>query len=255
MRVAVYFSGRVRGCESCLDAFCEKFLDNYDVDVFVSLDQRYDPHEVPDASVAYLIKRLGDRVKMLDMRVYDDLHDLDVRMRALGSSRDALKTCPEIGAKGTAFHARIVHNTCSQMFHNRACTSFALRYSASRGFQYDAICKMRADLVLHEPLVLPSVILPGTLYVPEGCDHRGLNDQLAFGGPTAMYVYGSLYDAFVDYMVRDGAPLNAELMLGLHVARCGLDVARFNLKWELSNIRHDPRHEVELEELRAAGAP
>jgi hypothetical protein len=59
-------------------------------------------------------------------------------------------------------------------------------------------------------------ITPGIVYIPEGQDYGGFNDQFAFGDYGAMKYYSELYEYFDQYW-NDGVRFHPETMLRHHL--------------------------------------
>ena len=230
-RVAVYFSGRVKGCERCLDGIWTNLVALHDADIFVSLDATAE-ETAGDPSFAALVHKAGAALKHVEFRKYENAE----WMRPAATVVKELLTYEEIGPVGSPFYKRILKNTSSQLYNNKQCTLAALRHARTEGFVYDVIVKFRADIHLSDPMRFDHDIGPGTLYVPVGCDHHGLNDQIGYGGSAVMYAYGTAYDRLIEFLARR-IPFNAEGLCLEQAVFCGLTVARVPLRWSLEKNR------------------
>lgn len=61
-----------------------------------------------------------------------------------------------------------------------------------------------------------SIVTPGIVYIPEGQDYGGLNDQFAFGDYGAMMWYTRLYD-HIDSYWESGVKFHPETLLAYHL--------------------------------------
>jgi hypothetical protein len=61
-----------------------------------------------------------------------------------------------------------------------------------------------------------SIVTPGIVYIPEGQDYGGLNDQFAFGDYGAMKYYSELYD-YIDSYWEAGCRFHPETLLAYHL--------------------------------------
>lgn len=89
---------------------------------------------------------------------------------------------------------RIAFNIMSMYWHNKK----AFEMISSDTAAYDYVIKWRADIVLQSSLILPTPIQlssnTNTIYIPNGKDWGGLNDQIAAGSYAAMKEYCALID-------------------------------------------------------------
>ena len=61
-----------------------------------------------------------------------------------------------------------------------------------------------------------SIVTPNIVYIPEGQDYGGFNDQFAFGDYSAMQWYTRLYD-FIDEYWEAGCKFHPETLLAYHL--------------------------------------
>ena len=102
--------------------------------------------------------------------------------------------------------------------------------------EYDIIMYARTDLVYQQQIDL-ALGSDNDIYVPEGSDWGGLNDQMCYGAPRAMKLYASLYDNLDIYAPYIYGGHNPETWLKRHVDSIGLSVNRFDLKYSLNDRR------------------
>lgn len=156
--------------------------------------------------------------------------------------------CMEYGIKSIRFDTppplpeAIAARARYNMDETRKQNTWAMFYHRARVFDLvpsdtECVVSFRADIVEETPLPLDPVE-PGVLYVPEGEDHNGLNDQIAYGSYETMRVYSELFDAIPTLVLQDGVEFHPETLLAAHVQRQGLRVHRFPYRWSLHWARH-----------------
>jgi hypothetical protein len=76
------------------------------------------------------------------------------------------------------------------------------------------------------------------LYVPQGADWGGLNDQIALGSRETMRVYCDCVDAIIPMCQQEGVTWHPETLLRAYIARIKLPVERFAFPYQLHRNRH-----------------
>lgn len=91
---------------------------------------------------------------------------------------------------------------------------------------YDVYVRIRPDLKFNGPLVLQKPE-PKTIYIPEGMDYRGINDQFAYGDYETMKAYFQVFENY-HFLWRDkGVMFNSEVMQKANLEDKGITVVRF----------------------------
>jgi hypothetical protein len=122
---------------------------------------------------------------------------------------------------------------------------FSMFYNLKKGVdfisedEYDIVIYARTDLRYYEKLIL-AVGGENDIYIPEGSDWGGTNDQLSYGSPRAMKTYASLYDNIHKYSQDIMEGTNPESWMKHHIKNVGLTVHRFDLKYDLNPRRQEP---------------
>ena len=94
---------------------------------------------------------------------------------------------------------------------------------------YDLVIATRLDLQLGlmPPLCMP---LPNVIYIPEGNNHCGLNDQFAMGNFETMKHYMYLFDKYPQYMELNIRPHPETLTLcNIMEANENMKIGRFSM--------------------------
>jgi hypothetical protein len=82
-------------------------------------------------------------------------------------------------------------NVFSMYYHNYKCYDLINKYQIKNSIIFDVIVKYRVDIHSNDTI---SLIKPNynTIYIPEGYDYEGLNDQIAYGDNESMKLYCSV---------------------------------------------------------------
>lgn len=205
-RVALYLSGRVRGCKNELDRLLA-FQRAHNIDVFCSINA-----ELDDSHRAFLEA----------LRVKKSL----VRPYCFDNEAWARTACP----LGNAC------NMSSMFYNNMMAFEMVDAYQREHGFAYDVIIKFRVEIVSSDFMWIDPGLAPNTLYVPEGHDYGGINDQIAYGDAQAMRVYSGVYASMGEYL-EQGVPFHPETLLHHHLTVRGASVRRFPFDYKVQGIR------------------
>lgn len=91
---------------------------------------------------------------------------------------------------------------------------------------YDVYVRIRPDIKFNGPLTFQKPE-PKTIYIPEGMDYRGINDQFAYGDYETMKVYFQVFENY-HFLWRDkGVMFNSEAMQKANLENKGITVVRF----------------------------
>ncbi len=135
-------------------------------------------------------------------------------------------------------------NTMSMFFNNREAYRLLSCYTkAYQQTKYDLVIKYRPDI--QSDLHLFDIQDPeeGCVYVPEGSDYGGVNDQVAAGTVEAMAKYCSAFDDIEQRVDEEGYRIHPETILAKHLEREGVSVHRVRFDYSLNPKRSDPATE------------
>ncbi len=108
---------------------------------------------------------------------------------------------------------------------------------------YDIILYARADIVCTQDIDLSVTqqYSDNVVFIPSKYDWTGINDQMAFGTPAAMFKYSRVFDNIDEYNTRGNLSPGArpEKMLQVHLEASELIVKRFGLEYELNPRRKE----------------
>jgi hypothetical protein len=84
-------------------------------------------------------------------------------------------------------------NIFSMYYHNNKCYDLINKYQIKNNTQFDVIVKYRVDIHSNDIIDLTKPKL-NTIYIPEGYDYGGLNDQIGYGDNESMKLYCSIIE-------------------------------------------------------------
>jgi hypothetical protein len=201
LRVAVVFSGRATCYDESHDWFMD-FSDKYDVDFYCSISTDLDEY----------------------YQGFLDLYNIKKY---------------EFGNKSPCKYFDGDPNI-SSMFYNLQSAVDLVPLD-----DYDIILYSRTDILCTQGIDLNVAVQhpnsDNVVFIPNNYDYLGINDQMAFGTPTAMFKYSRVFDTIDEYMTRGNLDKKSrpEKILQVHLEASRLIVERFELEYELNPKRKD----------------
>jgi hypothetical protein len=110
-------------------------------------------------------------------------------------------------------------------------------YSERTGVRYDIIIYIRADQQFTSDLIIPEPIQPNTVYIPNGYDWEGLNDQFAMGDINSMKIFTDLYNNVDRIYTKTRVNFHTETYVQLYLEDVNINVIRFPLHYRLHPAR------------------
>lgn len=123
-------------------------------------------------------------------------------------------------------------NCYSMFYHNKRCYDLLDAYQKSSGIQFHAVVKYRGDISSPELMHIIDNPLDDTVYIPEGADWGGVNDQVAYGTPESMRKYCNCVNKILEYCAN-GVIFHPETLLQHHLIQSHLRVQRFSYIYKL----------------------
>jgi hypothetical protein len=90
--------------------------------------------------------------------------------------------------------------------------------------KYEVLIALRIDLFFHDPFDFND-LKENTIYIPEGSDWGGINDQLAYGFPETMEKYFRLFEN-CEYLLNNGIDPHPETLNRANLEYHKLNVVR-----------------------------
>jgi hypothetical protein len=217
MKIAVLFSGRINRFQEHYDNIMTNIVQNNDADFFLSHSPECD-EDIHKFCTIYHPKTVNNNtITYMDLSSY---------------------TC----------HPQSNSHNVMCMWVNRQRVFQDMRdYMVKNNIWYDIIISTRLDTWCYETLNLSKYdnLSDTDIYIPNGCDWGGLNDQLAFGNYYAMEKYMMLYsnmNPILDILMNSIGYYGPEPILKVNIELNNLIVHRFPLNYKLINgkMYHKP---------------
>lgn len=219
LRIAVLFSGRIQRYKEHYENICFTIGQDHQVDFFLSHSPECD-EDLDDFIRLYQPKGVNN----------DPIHYLDVSSYACH---------PESNS----------HNMMCMWFNRKRVLDEMRKYMYENNVWYDLVISSRLDIWCYQLLDYgrfeSSKLTDDEIYIPEGHDWGGYNDQMAIGTYYAMEKYMTLYDSLdiilKELMITNGT-YGPEPVLKTHMEMMEMDVQRFVLDYRLINgkMYHNP---------------
>jgi hypothetical protein len=201
MKVAVFFSGRVKGFDNeQVKTHLKSFKEKYSADFYVSCGSHN-----------------------------ESFNEFIREFVIIGSNFSEVKIPKEFYNFKKASETKI-ENCSSMFFHNKKCIDLI----KESGIKYDIVIKYRADITSDSILDVYqlSPISENTVYIPEGNDFGGLNDQIAYGDLSSMEKYTLVFQN-IPIICNDGHRFHPETLVFRNLEREKVNVARVKYSWSL----------------------
>ena len=217
MKIAVLFSGRINRFQEHYDNIMTNIVQNNDADFFLSHSPECD-EDIEKFCTIYRPKTVNN----------DPIHYGDI----------SSYTC----------HPQSNSHNMMCMWVNRQRVFQDMRdYMIKNNVWYDLVICTRLDTWCYEALNVSKYdnLSDTEIFVPNGCDWGGLNDQLAFGNYYAMEKYMMLYSnmyPILDILMKNIGYYGPEPILKANIELNELIVHRFHLHYKLINgkMYHQP---------------
>lgn len=137
-----------------------------------------------------------------------------------------------------------VDNTMSMFYTNMKAFEQLSAYAHTNGVVYDVVLKYRPDIVCKQLPVLPESLKLNTVYYPS-CqiwgDFGGMNDQVAYGLPSAIRTYTHAATHISDYTDPNGPNVrfHPESLLRYHLDTNKVVLEKVQYEYHLNPKRRD----------------
>jgi hypothetical protein len=228
VKTAVLISGQIRNAKECVDSLRAKVIGPYNADVFIDTwtpESKIIDHRgnflTNDASADEVLSLFKPKIA-----IFEDFNTSPVfdRFKDHGITN-------KFAYDGSYAYETRVENIFYMYYKIWRCFQTIVHYENMNGFKYDAIIRMRFDLMFDDFQVID--VQPNTIYIPEGFNHRGgYNDLLSLGSREVMEKICLLCTKLVEY-ANGGIGFHPESVLRKHIENNGISVVRFPVKYRL----------------------
>ena len=216
MRIAILFTGRVKGFENCEEKFKQFILESiktqgHTYDIFLSHNKMNKEDNVETFVKNYNVVAWNS--KFLDL-----------------SWIEKNVIIPEQ-------YEHICYNSLFMFYHWNDVFEIMETYSKEKNINYDLIMYARADMIPEKPLLLPTVYNDKIVYTTKRANTNLLNDQFIIGNFYTMKEIMSIFNYLLDYQKRNVLILHAELTLEMHYYINKIGIINIDFPFELEPSR------------------
>lgn len=124
------------------------------------------------------------------------------------------------------------HRVYSMFYHNKRAFELLEKYKTKYNIEFSVIIKFRGDLKSNSVISLNNILDNSSVYIPNGFDYGGINDQIAFGNFEAMKVYCNCVDEIINYC-KNRIKFHPETLLKHHLDKNNIKINRFNYSYNI----------------------
>ena len=196
MRVAVLVYGRLGKCASHYKNIIDTIGSEHTIDFFASSDNSPNIDEF--------------------VRIY----------KPISYVNDKIETSCNLEKYPRPLQPTNVHNVIRHFINKHRVLSLLEKHGA----EYDAIISLRIDCVFNGKFKFDS-IKDNTIYIPEGYDYYGINDQIAYGNLNVMKMYNSIFLNISMLLEKGLSILHPESLTLANIRYNKLQVVRVSLPY------------------------
>lgn len=208
MKIAIFFSGRIKGYEYTFPHL-KSIIDKYNPVFFTSLNQESENEYTKTFCEKFNIKT--DQINYEKTILPDSLKDVNSGSHVL--------------------------NTYSMFYHNYKAFCLIEKYQTSHNIHFDVVVKYRAEINSSNVLKFNETE-NDKLYIPNGLDYGGTNDQIAYGNFDVMKKYCELGNGNVETLhLEKKTRYHPETLLYYHIKSSNLSLIRPTFSYKLDGSR------------------
>ena len=225
-RVAILYCGRIKGYTN-VEQVLLNLQRKYNATVFCSLNKKTKSDYIKTFCEKFGIsdERLNLEPTKTQEHIYAGITLCDLNMTLFDKER-----------------------TYSQYFHKYRCFRLLEAYQQKYGIKFNCVILFRADVNSQEEFVIKRPE-EETLYIPEGKDYYGLNDQIAYGNYESMKKYCDGVNSVktvCDQLGLLNFPYSInENIMKRHVENTRCRIQRFPYSYELHPSKSEPLPEYD----------
>lgn len=128
-----------------------------------------------------------------------------------------------------------INNTMSMFYNWMKNFQLIENFQKKQNMLFDIIINYRSDILSSEFINFDKIenINFNTIYIPQGNDWGGVNDQMAFGNFDSMKKYCEIYKNIQKYNDNDNVIFHPETLLKHHLKCSNVNIIRFYFKYVL----------------------
>lgn len=130
------------------------------------------------------------------------------------------------------------HRVYSMFYHNKRAFELLEKYKTKYNIEFSVIIKFRGDLKSNSVISLNNILDNSSVYIPNGFDYGGINDQIAYGNFDIMKNYCELGNGNVEKLhLEKNIRYHPETLLFHHLKSYNISITRPNFSYNLDGSR------------------
>lgn len=204
MKLAILIYGRLNKCADHYENLLESVGKNNDIDFFMSSD-------------ASAEESINNFIKLYNPIAYsNDIIEHNINLA---------EYCHGWVCEDNMIRHFINKKRAFQLFEN---------YMDATNKKYDYVVSVRIDLFFTSKFVFEEQSAPiNTIYIPEGNDYGGINDQVAYGSVDAMKKYSYIFDNLIELLERKLSVVHPESLHKANILYNDIIVKRTPLDYSI----------------------
>lgn len=207
MKIAILFSGRIFRFGNHYNNIMENIVQGHDADFFLSHSPELDEDLDAFCEIYNPVAVCNDPIPDFDFTQYPTFPEICMNRR----------------------------NYICMLYNRKRVFNLLEEYIKKTGIYYDYIISYRLDLFAYNKIDYN--IQSNILYIPEGSDHLGINDQVAYGTYESMKVYMNAFDN-IDNIMKNNKWFIAELINKTNLLLHDICIERTTFDYEIIRGSH-----------------
>ena len=216
--LAVMFVGRIKGYKEIEDQL-QYIKDTYNATFFVSLNKQTSSPYITSFCNKYSIG--PDQIILKQSKSPEWIRSFDVAYEVKGGKE-----------------SETVNHMYSSMHNLHTAFDLILPFQEKHNIKFDCILYYRADINAETPIQI-NMPLTNTIYIPEGYDWHGVNNQVSYGDYDSMSKYVMLDNNLQKLCGGRKVIFHPETLLKRHLEDENMQIVRFPFKYKLLASRHE----------------
>jgi SAM-dependent methyltransferase len=213
-KTAVCISGYLREFETTYDRLYQNLLKFTDADIYIHT------WDFLGAPLRGFDNKLS---KIKTYTVLNKINRLYNPVKIVVEPNIQFPTTPLMHVRN--YEKRDINGMLSMFYKIEQCNQLKCLVEIERKVKYDCVVRVRPDLMILSSLNIKSSSDMSKIYIPQGYDYNGMNDQLAYGSSELMDKYSSVY-SHIHGLLNQGESLNPEKLLKRHLENNNVLVER-----------------------------
>lgn len=241
MKIAICISGYMRSYRVTVESLKENILANHDCDIFIAASN-VKGNRMYRKKNFYISKMYNDGIDYLEeiiieeniRKIYgENLKDVIVHPY---TKNDHFLNIPKKAERKQSNGIKMVKRNMHMYFYLKESYRLCKEYAEKNDIKYDIVIRVRPDMLFMNEINLKKSM---SIHVPECYVDEfdvvvdGVTDYFAYGPPSKMEIYLSIYDSLKKYL-SDGVDISSrQKLMKYHMEKNGIQIKNVDLEYEL----------------------